>query len=204
VTADLPPSPEQPDSAPAQSRVPQSPVPQPPTPAAYPTPAYAPVPAPAAQLYAVKTPLGRAIGFSILSWGIWTIWWFYVNRRRLDAELAQGRDDATLHTLGLFVPVLNFFVVYWLWRDMDIMRRHWGMEPLPVVPFLVITILGLSIVTYPLVLQSYNEWWDRRCGGLATDARATTGEKVAVGVGAAFWALWVVLIVVAIVVAASS
>jgi hypothetical protein len=72
--------------------------------------------------YAVRRPLGRVWGFTLLSFGLYGGHWFYVTRRLLDGELALGRDDAALHTVGLVVPVLNFFVVYWLWRDLNALR----------------------------------------------------------------------------------
>ena len=65
-------------------------------------------------LYAVKYSLGRAWGYSALSIGMWTGYWFYVTRKLFDGEIAAGRDDALLHTHGLYVPVLNVFILYWL------------------------------------------------------------------------------------------
>jgi hypothetical protein len=62
--------------------------------------------------HAVKYGLGRAWGYSVLSFGAWPFYWFYGNRRLLDGETARRRDDALLHTLGLCVPVLNGFILY--------------------------------------------------------------------------------------------
>jgi hypothetical protein len=152
------------------------------------------------EAYAVKRGLGRAWGFSILSLGIWGYWWFYVHRKLLDGELGAGRDDAVLHTVGLFVPILNFFILYWLWRDISALRTRVGLPDFPAGAYVVGAIF-LAPVVYSFVLVKLNEYWDVRTQGLAIDAPMTTGEKVAVGVGAAFFVLWVLLIVVGIIVA---
>ena len=60
-----------------------------------------------------------------------------------------------------------------------------------------------AIVFYPMVVNRLNEYWDVRTQGAAITAPVTSGEKMAVGIGAAFWALFV-LGIVAIVIAASA
>jgi hypothetical protein len=156
------------------------------------------------QGYALKTPMGRAILFSILSFGIWTIWWFYVTRKRLDQELGHGRDDAALHTVLLFVPIASFFSIYWLWRDLDLLRRQHALPEIPVVAYVVLAVLGLNVISFVLALPKFNEYWDVRTGGQATDAQVTTAEKAIVGIGIAFWVLWVLLIALVIVIAATT
>jgi hypothetical protein len=138
--------------------------------------------------------------FSILSFGVYGFYWFHVTRKQLDGELGQARDDATLHTFGLVVPILNYFILYWLWRDMSALRERIGQSGFPVGGYVVGAIF-LAPVFYSLVLVKLNEYWDARTQGLATDAPVTTGEKVAVGIGAAFWVLWVLIIVLSIIIA---
>ena len=67
--------------------------------------------------YAVRYGLGRAWGFTALSFGLWLVFWFHRTRRLLDGELSRGRDDVLVHCIGLVVPVWNIFVLYWLYRD---------------------------------------------------------------------------------------
>ena len=150
--------------------------------------------------WAVKYPLGRAIGYGALSWGLWTFYWFHRNRRLLDGETGRGRDDATLHTLGLLVPVLNAFIVYWVWRDVDELRRRFGLSEFPVVPFVVGAVF-LPWLFYCLVLPKVNELWDVRTQGLAVDAETATAEKVILAAGGVFWLLWALAIVLALVLA---
>ena len=153
-----------------------------------------------AEAYAVKRGLGRAWGFGALSLGVWTFYWFYSNRKLLDRELAHGRDDALLHTLGLLVPVLNYFVIYWLWRDVDRLRRWIGMPPFQVVGY-VIGAIFVAPLFYSLALLRLNEYWDARTGGLATEAPVTTAEKGFIAAGAALLGFWLLVVVIVVIVA---
>ena len=156
-----------------------------------------------------KFGLGRAVGFSILSFGLWSYYWFYVTRKDLDLELGGQRDDALLHTLGLLVPILNFFIVYWLWRDISLVRGRAGLSEFSAGGYLVAAILGSfvvigAIVVYGLVLNKLNEYWDRRAGGVAPDRPVATAEKVVVGIGVALLLLYLLIIVIIIIAAVAS
>jgi hypothetical protein len=161
---------------------------------------------PAPNPYAVKYGLGRCWGYGAVSFGLWTFYWFYVNRRLIDGESGRGRDDALMHSLGLFVPILNYFILYWLWRDIDELRRRFGMPGFSVVGY-VIGAIFLAPVFYSLVLVKLNEYWDVRTQGLAVDAPTTSAEKgllIAGGVLFGLWALFVVAVIVVAIVAGSN
>jgi hypothetical protein len=145
--------------------------------------------------YAVKYSLGRAWIYSMLSLGLWTAYWFYVTRRLFDGETGRGRDDAVLHTLGLYVPVLNAFILYWLFRDLSELRRRVGLAELPVPAYVVGGVL-LQPVLYSIALGKVNEFWDVRTQGLATEAPTPGAEKAVIAVGASFWVLSVLWVIV--------
>jgi hypothetical protein len=151
------------------------------------------------EAYAVKRGLGRSIGFSVLSFGAYPFFWLYTSRKLLDAEMGHGRDDAVLHTVGLLVPVLNVFVTYWLWRDLNELRLRVGLREFPVVPYVVGAIF-VAPVFYCLVLLRLNEYWDVRLRGWARDAPVTTVEKVIVGIGIGLWVLLAAMVVLTIVI----
>jgi hypothetical protein len=147
--------------------------------------------------YAVKYSLGRACGFSVLTSSLWTGFWLHRTRRLFDGELARGRDDAAFHTVGLFVPVLNIFVIYWIYRDLDELRRRAGLRGIPVAGYVVGAIFAAPVV-YSIALGQFNEYWDARTQGLATEAEISTPERALVALGAAWWLLsivWMVLVV---------
>ncbi len=149
--------------------------------------------------YAVKRPLGRVWGYSVLSFGLYAYAWFHTHRRLLDGELGQGRDDATLHTLGLLVPILNFFIIHWLWRDLNLLRQRFGLSEFPEIPYLIGSIF-VAPLFFSLVAVQLNEYWDVRTHGLATDAKVNSFEKAALVIGGCLLGLWVVAMVVGIVV----
>jgi hypothetical protein len=154
---------------------------------------------------AIKRGVGRVIGFSILSFGIYTYYWFYVTRKQLNGE-TRSTDDAGLYTAGLLVPILNVIITYWLWRDICVLRQRAGLPPFNVVLWLVLTMFvpGAALIVYPMVVTRLNEYWDARTHGAAVTAPVTRGEKIVVGVGLAFWALFLLIIVIAIVAAVAS
>jgi hypothetical protein len=148
--------------------------------------------------YAVKYGLGRAWGYTALSLGGWLIYWFHRTRKLFDGELARGRDDALLHSVGLLVPVLNIFILYWLYRDLDELRRWHGLPELPVGAYVAGGAL-FPWVMYSIALGKVNEFWDVRTQGLARDAETARAEKVLLGVGAVIWLLslgWLAFLVV--------
>jgi hypothetical protein len=140
--------------------------------------------------YAVKYSLGRAWGFTLLSAGLWLVFWFHRTRSLLDGELARGRDDALLHSIGLVVPVWNIFVLYWLYRDLDDLRRWNGLPGLE-VPLYAIGGALAPVLTYSIALGKFNELWDRRTQGLAVDAPVSGAEKAVLVVGATLGLLYV-------------
>ena len=146
---------------------------------------------------AVKRSLGRTWVFFLISGGLYAYFWFYVNRQQLDLELADGRDDALLHTAMLSIPGLNVAIVHWLWRDLNELRARVGLPRFPEIAYLIGSIL-LAPLFYSLVLGRLNEYWDVSTGGRAVDAPVTTVEKVVLLVGAAF--LLVVLALVVLIV----
>jgi len=153
--------------------------------------------------HGAKFPLGRAWGFSILSFGLWGFYWFFNTRKQIDQELGTGRDDALLHTFGLLVPILNFFILYWLWRDISLVRQRAGLSDFSAGGYLVGAIF-IAPLFYSLVLNKLNEYWDRRAGGVAPVRPVTTGEKVIVGIGAALLVLYVLFIIIIIIIGAAA
>jgi len=157
-----------------------------------------PVPITAVDTYGVKFSQRRAWGLSVATWGVWAVWWLHATRKRFDAELADGRDDALKHTLLYFVPIANYFVIYWLWRDLNVLRQRVGIPPFPVAGYVLGAIL-LAPVFFTLALNRYNEYWDARFAGQAVDAPFTVGEKVSVALGIVLFLLYLVLFALLIV-----
>ncbi|MFL5821103.1 MAG: hypothetical protein ACJ76S_10540 [Solirubrobacteraceae bacterium] len=149
---------------------------RPPAPWAAPPTAVAAV-GPAAGELAIKRSVVRCAVATVLSFGVYGFWWFYQYRRRINAELGKT-DDAGLHTAGLLVPFLNYYLIYLLWNDISDARVRVGLSDIPAVAY-VIGAIFVAPVFYAIVNAQLNEYWDRRTGGRATDAPWTLGETLA-------------------------
>jgi hypothetical protein len=126
---------------------------------------------------ALKRSVVRCLACSVVSFGVYGFYWFHQYRRRVSAELG-GRDDAGLHTAGLLVPFLNYYLTYLLWRDIGEARRRVGLSDIPAGPYVVASVFVAPLVC-GIVASRLNEYWDRRTGGTATDAPFTAGEALA-------------------------
>jgi len=128
---------------------------------------------------AVRRSYLRVVGFSILSVGLYTLYWFYVTRKQLSRELGTN-DQAELQTAGNFVPILNFFIAHWLWRDISLLRQRVGLPGFDVAPYtagnVVGSLFGLQFVVYLLIQEKLNNYYDHSRGGRAPDAPYTAGE----------------------------
>ncbi len=144
---------------------------------------------------AVKRSVVRVIVLSILSVGLYGFYWFYVTRQQVTEEVG-GNDAVGLQTVGLLVPILNWFIIYWLWRDINKLRTKETGQSFPVGLFLVLSILfGIAaIVIYPLVVSYLNEYWDKKTGGQATNAPVSGGEIAVVVVGLLLAVVWGVVL----------
>jgi hypothetical protein len=141
--------------------------------------------------WAVKRGIVRVV--LLIFGGTYLFYWFYKTRPKVTAELGTY-DNVTGQTWGLLVPILNWFIIYWLLRDIAEVRRRMGMpNDLDAVVMLVIWIF-VSPAGIGLSQNQLNEYWDRRSNGYATDAPLTFAEVLAA------FALWIFFIVLAIVI----
>ena len=172
--------------------------PQPPPvqPPAAPPPAQPPQPAqPAAvapvEAWAVKRGVVRVV--ILIFGGTYLFWWFYKTRPKVTGELGTY-DNVTAQTWGLLVPILNYFIIYWLLRDIAEMRRRLGMpNDMDAIVMLVIWIF-VSPAGIGLSQNQLNEYWDLRSNGYATEDPITVTEVLAA------FALWIFVLVLTIVI----
>lgn len=151
---------------------------------------------PAAGELAIKRSVARCLLCTIASFGVYGFYWFHQYRRRISAELGRS-DDAALHTAGLLVPFLNYYLVYLLWRDIGEARTRVGLSDVPAGAYLAASVVVAPIV-YGVMATRLNEYWDRRTGGAATDAPFSRAEALVtflpLGVFAAFLVLVAALV----------
>jgi hypothetical protein len=175
------------------------------------TPQEAPAPQPAPQAtqpasgdWAVKRSVLRVLLLSFVSFGLYALYWFYVTRQRVTRELGSD-DNAGLQTLGMFVPILNYVIYYWLYRDVDKLQRSAGASGFQAVLYAVLMIISpINIIILALVISELNKYWDTKSGGQATEAKFTGGEIAVTVLGAAMWLFFFVLMVLGVFAAAST
>ena len=85
----------------------------------------------------VATPVGgeltvfpwwQVIIFSIISSGVWTLYWFYCTRKQVSGLVETNRDDPGTQTFGYVVPIWQVWVVRDMWRDIDGVAQKAGTE----------------------------------------------------------------------------
>ena len=182
----------QPQPPPAQP--PAAPPPATPPPA-QPPQQVQPVATAAVEGWAVKRSVVRVV--LLLFGGTYIFYWFYKTRPKVTAELGT-HDNVTAQTWGLLVPILNWFIIYWLLRDIAEVRRRMGMpNDLDAVVMLVIWIF-VSPAGIGLSQNQLNEYWDRRSNGYATDTPLTFAEVLA---AVALWIFFILLAVIIVIIA---
>lgn len=150
-------------------------------------------PPPADPTALAKFPMWQAIVFTILSLGLWGVYWVYRVRREQCRYLGR-EDDAVLQAFGSVIPIWNCFVVRNLWREADAMIDRAGTTKIGYRDFTVIFIVlyaasfvigiaGLGIpILYVVVQSRLNTALDALAGGTAPTMRFT------------FWSLfWIAL-----------
>lgn len=155
---------------------------------------------------AVKRSVARVVLLSILTMGLYGLYWFYATRVQMTKELGT-EDNAGWQTVGLIVPILNWFIIYWLWRDIDKAQKKAGLDGFSAggflgvviaaqllgwIPFLGWALAIGAIVVYCLVVSKVNEYWDKQTGNKATEAPLKGGEAVVVIIGVALLILTII------------
>ena len=154
----------------------------------------------------VKRSVLRVLILSIITFGIYGFFWFYTYRNLVSKHLGT-QDNAGLQTVGLIVPILNLFIIYWLWRDIDKLQKKAGLPGFSAGGYLAVVVAAMllgwipifgwalvvaEIVIYFLVLTKLNQYFDKQSGGKATEAKFTGGEIVVTLIGVGLAALLLV------------
>lgn len=85
----------------------------------------------------VKRSVLRVVGLEIVTLGLYYYYWFYVTRQHLKEELGSD-DNVGLQTLGLIVPILQAFILYWLYRDISKLREQQNLQPFSAVLYIAL------------------------------------------------------------------
>ena len=165
----------------------------------------------AAPNYAVRLSIGRVIIVSILSFGLYFVYWLYLTWKQLEPET---RDDhyPVWHTLTLFIPIYGLFRIH---RHMSVIKDlSIGVNVVTSVApgWIVIVVIligsldtastyvvsgvalllnGISIAMTTTILVSaqstLNRYWEQVKGVELQTARLGVGEVIFVLLGLLAW-----------------
>lgn len=143
--------------------------------------------------------VGTCFGWLLLSFGLWGFAW--IHNTLSEIGNATGKDtQATLKTVLYIVPIVNWFVLYFTWKDVSEFSEgtgEGGFSPLLYVLLSLIPIVNIFI--FISVQGKLNAAWMRASNGTAQSAELGTLDKVLIGIGAAFWALYILIFLIAVV-----
>ena len=161
---------------------------------------------------ALRVSMGRVIALSILSFGLWFFWWYYITWKQLTSEIG-GQHYPIWHTLTLFVPVYSLFRAH---RHMSVIkdlalqaRVVTSLSPGIVVVLLALsgaldgaslsitdtgTALTMALISVALTTTiiawaqpTLNSYWAVGRGASLQEARVGVGEVILVIIGILSW-----------------
>jgi hypothetical protein len=147
---------------------------------------------------AVIRSVGKCILLLIVSGGLWSFAWMYHTTKEVSSRVNQPPPSPGLRTVLMILPVVNYVMLFLAWQDIDKYAKQARAKDFPLILFFVLTLIipFVALYTYPTVQSRMNDAHRAATGGQATDAPLDTLDKVLVGIGLAFWLLWVLLIIV--------
>jgi hypothetical protein len=152
------------------------------------------------QSTAVIRSVGRCILLLIVSGGLWSFAWMYHTTKEVSSRVNQPPPNPTLRSVLMIIPIVNYVMMYLAWNDIEKYTQAARSRTFSTVLFFVLTLVlpFVALYTYPTVQSRMNEAHMAATNGQATTAPLETIDKVLVGIGAAFWILYLLIAIVVI------
>ncbi|MGK2939545.1 MAG: hypothetical protein ACSLFR_17370 [Solirubrobacteraceae bacterium] len=142
--------------------------------------------------------IGTCFGWLLLSFGLWSFAW--IHNTLTEIGNARGKDtQATLMTVLYLVPIVNLYVLYVTWKEVSEFAESSGEDPFSPILYVILYFIPIVNIFILISVQNkLNATWMRATNGTAQDADLEGLGKVLVMVGAVFWGLWILVIVLAV------
>jgi hypothetical protein len=148
--------------------------------------------------------VGRCVALLILSWGLWGFAWVYHTTKEVSPRVNRP-ESPSKRTWMYLVPILNLFVIYWCWRDIEEYTKRARVQTFDLLLWFILTIVisPVAFYSYPMVQSRLNEAHLAATNGQAQNAPMEAIDWIMLAVGWVFFLLWWGFIVLIVVVASS-
>lgn len=134
--------------------------------------------------------VGKCFLLLLVSAGMWGFAWIYHTAREV-GEDGRGKDDTSpgLRVVGLAIPIVNWFVVYFSWRDIEKYCKQVGARDFPLVLYFILSFIPIvNYVIAVMVQNKMNDAFQAGYNGQARDAPMYTIDWVTIVLGILVWA----------------
>lgn len=141
--------------------------------------------------------IGSCFGWLLLSFGLWSYAWIYNNLTEIGT--ATGKDtQATLKTVLYIIPIVNLFVLYFTWKDVNEFVEGTGSDGFSPILYIILSFIPIvNIFILVSVQNKLNGAWEKATNGAAEKAELGTLGLVMVIIGALFWVFYIGIFVIA-------
>ena len=153
-----------------------------------------------AENLAVIRSVGRCFLLLLVSSGFWGIAWMYHTTKEVSSRVVSPPPSPGLRAFLSIIPIANYVMQYQAWSDIDQYCKRVRTEGIPVVVFLVLSILVsiANVITFPMIQSKLNDAHRAATNGQATTAKMQGIDWAMIALGIAFWVvIWVVIIAAA-------
>jgi hypothetical protein len=131
--------------------------------------------------------VGSCLGWLLLSFGLWSYAWIYATLSEIGDAMRKD-TNATLKTVLYLIPIVNFFVLYFTWKDVSEFVEGTGEESFSPILYVLLALIPIvNLFVFISVQRKLNAAWMRATNGTAQKAELGTLGLVMVIVGVLFW-----------------
>src|SRR4051794_37810175 len=131
--------------------------------------------------------VGRCIGLTLLSFGLWQFAWIYHTTKEVSPHVNQNPPSAGLRTFLHAIPIANLVVWFLCWQDIEQYCKRAGAQNFPLVAYYLLSFIPfVALYTYPTVQMRLNDAHLAATNGAATKAPMQTADWVTLIIGWVF------------------
>lgn len=135
----------------------------------------------------LKREWARVFLLSIFSSGFYYIYWYYITSKMVKKFLREDYSPG-LRTIGLFVPILNLLMVYYLVDDVSQLQEEVNINPSISPGWMLVLAIFTQGLIFPAITQNgFNHYLDIRTKNRATISNLSVGEILFIIFCSLYW-----------------